>query len=215
MKELTERSRALQETILRSKALLAELTERVAGVLKGRVELPEDKVYVFVPKVYRRPIFLPEIFMAAVDRGVITDRIGLAGPYDPWVIRVLDKQRIAFEVEKAAAATSALDLREQILADPALLAELSQAVAEVLQTHGVTLAADETYAFEAVTLRRPIFAGEVSSLPLPIPKPRRALDRRFAAYAQQPEVDYIPRWFEGIPAPEMLAVLEQIRLTNM
>jgi hypothetical protein len=215
MKELTERSRELQETILRNQALLAELTERVAGVLKGRVDLPEDKVYVFVPKVYRRPIFLPEVFMAAVDQGVIEDRIGLAGPYDPWVIKVLDKQRIAFDIEKAAAVASAEDLRGQILADPALLAELSQAVADVLQTHGVTLAADETYAFEAVTLRRPIFTGEVSSLPLPIPKLRRALDRRFAAYAQQPGMAYIPRWFEGIPAAEMLAVLERMRLTNL
>jgi len=217
MKELRERSRALQEAILRNKALLAELTERVAGVLKGKVEVPEDQVYVLVPKVYRRPIFLPEVFMAAVDQGEIDDRIGLVGPYDPWVVKILDKQRIAFHsVEKGNADDAyAADLREQILADPALFSELSHTVAGVLQEHGIALAPDETYAFDTVTLRRPIFEGEVSATPFPLPKPSEASGGRFAAYRRRPELELMPRWFEGIPAPEMLVVLERMRLTNM
>jgi hypothetical protein len=216
MKELRERSRALQETILRNKALLAELSERVADVLKGRVELPEDQVYVLVPKVYRRPIFLPEVFIAAVDQGVIEDRIGMVGPHDPWVVKILDKQRIAVQaVEKENAYASPADLREQILADPALFAELSNTVAEVLQKHGVTLAADETYAFDALTLRRPIFAGEVSATPLPLPKPPEASGGRFAAYRRPQQVELMPPWFEGVPAPEMLVVLERMRLAGM
>nr|MCU0296526.1 hypothetical protein [Candidatus Nanopelagicales bacterium] len=67
MKELTERSRELQDNILRNQALLRDLSERVAQVLKGQVELPEDTMYLFVPKVYRRPLFLPEVYMTAID----------------------------------------------------------------------------------------------------------------------------------------------------
>lgn len=214
MRELTKRSRALQDSILRNQALLGELSERIAQVLDGRVELPQDQAYVFVPRVYRRPLFLPEIFMAAVD----TDRFPfprpMPGPYDPWIVKILDKERLTLSQVAGPDPTPWKDLRAQILADRVLFADLSDAIAETLEKHGIALDADETYAFEAVMGAKPLFSSQLSATPLPLPKPRRGLHPGMAAHAQaqQVEVDFVTPWDKGIPAPEILVALERLRL---
>lgn len=208
MKELIERSRALRDTILRDPALLKDLSEAVASALAGKVELAADSVYVLAPKVYRRPIFRPEIYMTAIGRDLL-GRIPFPGPLDPWVVHILEKDRIEVAAKRADPTPEpAAELREQILRNPPLFAELSEAIAAVLQRHGVALAPDETYGFEAVTLRRPIFSTEVATPTIPIPPPA------LAAWRAGDEPVPIRRWFEGIPAVEMLAALERLRLAN-
>lgn len=219
MKELTERSRELQDTILRNPSLLKDLSERVAELLKGKVELPEDSVYLFMPKVYRRPLFLPEVYMMAVD----LDRLPhgpwpkpgpFPGPLDPWLVHLLEKARIKdapIPVSHAAKQADptpepAGELHQQILANPTLFVTLSEGIAEVLARHGVSLGQDETYAFEAVTLRRPVFGGELATPVIPLPPPRATL----APWAATPI--HLPRWYQGIPPVEMLVALERLRL---
>jgi hypothetical protein len=215
MRELTKRSQELQDSILRNQALLGELSERIAQVLDGKVKMPEDQAYVFVPRVYRRPLFLPEIFMAAVD----TDRFPFPrpepGPYDPWIVKILDKERLAVSPVADPDPTPWKDLREQILADRVLFADLSDAIAETLEKHGIALDADETYAFEAVMGPKPLFSSQLSALPIPLPRPRRGLHPGMAAHAhvqQQVGVHFVTPWDKGIPAPEILVALERLRL---
>jgi hypothetical protein len=205
MKELVHRSQELQEQILRNKALLQALTETTAEVLKGRVEIPDDQVYVFIPRVYRRPLFVPEIFMSAASDLAYRYPRPEPGPLDPWLVKVLDAHRFDIAAQAPSREGVNVDLREQITRDAELLATLSDSIAGILDEHGISLQADETYGFEAVTLRRPIFKVQASALP-------RSLMHRHAAHAQQWEA-HLPRWYQGIPAPEMLVAMEQMRLT--
>jgi len=214
MKELKERSRALAETVLRDPALLKELSERIHQVLKEKVDLPEDQVYCFVPRVYRRPLFLPEVFIAAAEQADIFDPGVFPGPMDPWIVKVLDAQRLSPGEATGPTPEPARALRDQIISDQALLGELSQAISEVLAAHGVSLNDDETFAFEARTLRQPLFTSQMSSLPLPIPGPSALRVRRMSDYGRH-QTAYLPPWFEGVPPPEMLAVLERMRLETM
>jgi hypothetical protein len=214
MKELKERSRALAETISRDPALLGELSERIHQVLKDKVSLPEDQVYCFVPRVYRRPLFLPEVFVAAAEEAHVIDPGVFPGPLDPWVVTILDAQRLAGGEAMKPQPVPWHVLRDQILADQALLGELSQAISKVLAAHGVTLNADETFAFEARTLRRPLFASQVSSLPLPIPGPGTPRVPRTVDIGRY-QTAFLPPWFEGVPPPEMLALLERTRLQKV
>lgn len=212
MKELTERSRELQDTILRNQALLRDLSERIAQILKGQVELPEDSLYLFVPKVYRRPLFLPEVYMTAIDPDRLHWPRPFPGPLDPWIVHILEKERLP-SAGKLAGPTPepAAPLQTQILGNPALFVALSEGIAEVLVRHGVTLGPDETYGFAAVTMRRPIFRGEAETPTLPLPPPRQAPAQWHDWRAAQEQLR-IPRWFEGVPVPELLVELEQMRL---
>jgi hypothetical protein len=212
MKELIHRSRQLQDSIMGNKALLGELCERIAQVLDGRVELPDDQTYVFVPRVYRRPLFLPEIFVAAQPLGTGPIPRPEPGPYDPWIVKILDRERLDIATAAGPDPTPWKDLREQIMADQALLAELSDAIAGVLGNHGVALAADETYAFEAVTAAKPRFSSQLAATPMQILRPPRATSRSMALFERYEQLDFIPRWYEGVPAPELLAALETQRL---
>jgi hypothetical protein len=219
VRELTERSQALQDAILNSPALLAELVERIAKGLKGKIELPEGSTYLFTPKVYRRPAFLPEIYIQASAELTIPP-IPFPGPLDPWLVKILERQRLVSVDDAHAGKPTAgafKDLNTQILASPALLGELSTAIAEVLERHGIKLAADETYAFEAVALEKPIFGGLAAEYqPARMPATARALAQvPAAALAPTAELPLFKRWWQGIPAPEFLIALEKTRLQSV
>ncbi len=68
MKEKIEDSRELRDRILRDKELLRDLSEKIGEILKGKVEIGEDEAYTFVPFVYEKPVFAPEIFAGPVQR---------------------------------------------------------------------------------------------------------------------------------------------------
>ncbi|NCA70800.1 MAG: hypothetical protein EOM91_11965 [Sphingobacteriia bacterium] len=208
MQELTERSRALRDDILRNQALLRDLSERIAQILKGQVKLPENTLYLFVPKVYRRPVFLPEVYMTAIDPDLFPWPQPFPGPLDPWIVHILEKERLPIADNQVDPTPQpATPLQTQILSQPALFVALSEGIAEVLARHGVNLAADETYGFEAMTMPRPTFRGEAQSPTLALASQAHGQARRLAWEQMR-----IPRWFEGIPKPELLAELDRMRL---
>jgi hypothetical protein len=85
---IPKRSEELRQTILGSPALLKALSEKVADVLGDSVALPENTTYVFVPRVYSRPTFWPEVYATASVRERIP--FGGAGPLDPEIAKVMD-----------------------------------------------------------------------------------------------------------------------------
>jgi hypothetical protein len=222
MKVNQKRSEELQQTILTSPDLLRELSEKVAGVLGDRVTLSEGATYVFVPRVYSRPTFWPEVYATAS----IIERIpfGGAGPLDPQVAKQLNEMRVAYQtVEDPSPEPANSRLRREILHNPELFLQLSETLAEVLTQHGVTFAKDETYAFIPVIVKKPVFSGQLAwGTPMPIPPSRPAM--RVASDRVVAHFDYYEFNFEfeyeldpgtiidGIPAPEILQALEQQRI---
>jgi len=229
MKEIRNRSDELQQTILGSPALLKALSEKVAAVLGDRVELPDDTTYVFVPKVYSRPTFWPEVYATGSKLEVIP--FGGAGPLDPEIAKVMDQERITYQTQQEPGTDPTpwklgpdpvpwrSALRRAILRSPELFMQLSESMAAVLAEHGVTFARDETFAFVPVLVKKPVFAGEMAASPtLPLPPPRLAA--RFAVHAgwAHHHADEFVWEFDpgviidGIPAPEILQALEQQRI---
>ena len=95
MKMIPKRSEELRQSILGSPALLKALSEKVADVLGDSVALPENTTYVFVPRVYSRPTFWPEVYATASVRERIP--FGGAGPLDPEIAKVMDQERITYQ----------------------------------------------------------------------------------------------------------------------
>jgi hypothetical protein len=145
----------------------------------------------------------------------IPQPIPFPGPLDPWLVKILERHRLNGGAAAQPARpdpTQWKGLNAQILANPALLGELSTAIAEVLERHGLKLAADETYAFEAVTLEQPVFGGLAAEYqPGRMPATARALAQDQVS-ALPTEVRQYKRWWQGIPAPELLNALETARL---
>jgi hypothetical protein len=124
------------------------------------------------------------------------------------IAEILDEQRIAY---KDPTPEPAGDLRRQILQNPELFAELSQAIGEVLKHHGLTLAKGETFGFLPAMKTKPIFIGEVMTPLIPLPPPKT---KRWDGYHQWEQFPEIRRWFDGIPAPEVLVAIEKQRIAH-
>jgi len=62
MEEKIEKSEVLRDRIIKDEKLLKDLSETISGILKGKVKLEDDETFAFVPLVYNRPVFMPEIF---------------------------------------------------------------------------------------------------------------------------------------------------------
>jgi hypothetical protein len=219
MKVIEKRSEELQQAILSNPALLSELSEKVAGVLGGRVSLPEGATYVFVPRVYSRPTFWPEVYATASVSEYIP--FGGAGPMDPHVARQLNEMRISFQAVKDPTPEPAGSsfLRKEILRNPELFMQLSETIAGVLEQHGVGFAKDETFAFIPVVVNKPIFSSQPTwGTPMPIPPSKPVM--RAAVGSAMAHFDYYEFEYEfdpgtiinGIPAPEILQALEQQRI---
>ena len=227
MKEIRKRSEELQQTILGSPALLQALSDKVAAVLGDRVELPDNTTYVFVPKVYSRPTFWPEVYATGSKLEVIP--FGGAGPLDPEIAKIMDQERITYQAQqepdpepwKAGPDPTPWRsaLRKAILRSPELFMQLSESMTAVLAEHGVTFARDETFAFVPVLVKKPVFAGDMVASPtLPLPPPRLAAHLAVHAewlhhHLDEYEWEFDPGVIiDGIPAPEILVALEKMRL---
>jgi hypothetical protein len=225
MKINRKRSEELQQTIMSSPALMRELSEKVAELLGDHIALAEGTSYVFVPRVYTRPVFWPEVYTAAS----VVERIpyGVAGPLDPLIAKRLNKMRFSYKAvtdptPEPAGPTpqpSAALLRKAIMNKPELFMQLSESIAEVLTQHGVTFAKDETFAFIPVVVNRPLFNGQLAATtPIPVPptKPAHLVALGNAMVEIEDDgFDFgtIPGVIiNGIPAPEILLALEKQRI---
>ena len=234
MKEKIEDSRELRGRILRDKELLRDLSEKIAEILNGKVEIGEDETYAFVPLVYKKPIFAPEIFTSVVSIEMIP--FGGAGPLDPEFAVVLEKYRVRDD-EPLPVGKS---LREQILSNKALLNELSEGISKVLMKHGVAFENDETYAFMPVVFKKPVFGHELFTSshvfdphpdpwitsgirafsdaspvmlgPQPEPPDSPTLIARVSTIAQIEKYGILPQPFPGPLDPWLLNVLEESRI---
>jgi hypothetical protein len=201
MQEKIERSEELRDRIIKDEKLLRDLSEAMAGILKGRVKLEEDETFAFVPLVYKKPVFAPEIFTS--EDAIEKIPFGRAGPLDPDILGVLEKFRLRND-DPVPIKT----LREQILGNRALLNELSVGISKVLMQHGVAFETDETYAFLPVVFKKPVFTPE------PVPwKPvgiRAFADTSLVMLGPQPELPDMPTFLYRVPT--IAALIEKYGL---
>lgn len=228
MKVIRKRSEELQQAIIRNRKLLKDLSDTVAEVMSNKIELPQNVTYVFVPRVYTRPAFWPEVYAMASIWDYIP--FGGAGPMDPQIAIHLEKGRLAYKADPTPEpAQSSLgptpepsqpSLRESILGNPDLFMPLSEAIAKVLANHNITFNTNETFAFIPVAVKKPIFKGQLpTGIPLNNPHSLPAMmiaEQRMwwrLYYVEEFDIEIDPGTIiDGIPAPELLVALEQQRL---
>lgn len=225
MKEKIERSEELRNSIIKNEKLLRDLSDTISRILKGKVKLKDDETFAFIPLVYNKPVFMPEIFTSE-DRIAKIPSFGIAGPLDPDILDILEKFRVKYDEP-----VPVISLREQILSNKALLNELSISISEVLKEHGVTFERDETYAFMPVVFKKPIFGPELfasspvlqpipdTSLvmlgPQPEPPDFPVILTRISSIALIEKYRIIPRPFPGPLDPWLLNELEKYRIQKM
>ena len=218
MKEKIEDSRELRDRILRDTELLRDLSEKVAGILKGKVEIGEDEAYTFVPLVNKKSAFAPEIFAgprAEVGPWWWCRYWPICGLPPVEFLKVIEKYRITEKTSQ-----SGMTLREQILSNKALLQELSEAVSSALNAHGVAISEDVMYVFSPVVYKKPTFAHEMFKDVTPAafadmvaadPTPQPAIASATALRASESVSWRIVTPIDGIPAPELLYAMDMFR----
>lgn len=228
MEEKIEKSEVLRDRIIKDEKLLKDLSETISGILKGNVKLEDDETFAFVPLVYNRPVFMPEIFASCETVVGKIPSFGIAGPLDPEFAVMLEKNRVRND-EPLPVGKS---LREQILSNKMLLKELSVGISKVLVKHGVAFENDETYAFLPVVFKRPVFTPEpvpwitsgihafregspVMLGPQPEPPDSPTILARVSTIALIEKYGILPQPFPGPLDPWLLNVLEKYRIQKM
>ncbi len=227
MQEMIERSEELRNRIIKDEKLLKDLSDTISKILKGKVKLEDDETFAFVPLVYKKPIFMPEIFTSYEATIEKIPSFGIAGPLDPDVLGVLEKFRVRDD-DPVPITT----LREQILSNKALLNELSVGISKVFRAHGVAFESDETYAFLPVVFKKALFGPELFSSVMISPQPEPPLRISLSSVKISP-LPIPPKWyrvstialiekdgilpqpFPGPLDPWLLNVLEEYRIQKM
>jgi len=231
MREKIETSKELRDRIIRDEILQRDLSEKVAEILNGKVKIEEDEAYTFVPIVYEKPVFAPEILagpanVAASRMYAIRSKYSHGWPrWWPWWIglpapeflRILEELRL-WETDPTP--EPAIPLGEQIVRNRDLLRDLAEGVSEILTKHGVVVSEDVMYVFSPMVYKRPIFAHElfmgvyasefapeILAGPTPEPSAEAAVKLLAAERTAIPWHDIGP--IDGIPAPEIFYALEQ------
>lgn len=227
MREKIETSKELRDRIIRDERLQRDLSEKVAEILNGKVKIEEDEAYTFVPIVYEKPVFAPEILAGPAN--MAASRIyatGLKYRYVwPWWIglpapeflHILEELRL-WETDPTP--ELAIPLGEQIVRNTYLLKDLAEGVSEILTKHGVVVSEDVMYVFSPMVYKRPIFAHElfmgvhasefaqeILAGPTPQPTAEVAVKLLAAERIAIPWHDIGP--IDGIPAPEIFYALEK------
>lgn len=214
MEEKIERSAELRYRISKDEKLLRELSETIAKILKGKVEIADGETFAFVPLVYKKPVFMPEAFTTNVAMEKIP--FGGAGPLDPDIMTMLENFRV-MDSNPLPATT----FREQILGSKALMKELSEGISKILMTHDIKFEDNETYAFLPIVLKKATFGPEVftSSLaklgPQPEPPDQPELLGRISTITLIEQYGIIPSPFPGPLDPDLLNVLDRFRIGKM
>ena len=230
MREKIETSKELRDRIVRDEKLQRDLSEKVAEILNGRVKIGEEEAYTFVPIVYEKPVFAPEILagpanVAASRMYAIGSKYRYGWPWWwPWwvglpapeFLHILEKLRLG---ETDPTPQPAIPLGEQIVRNRDLLRDLAEGVSDVLNEHGVVISEDVMYVFSPIVYKKPIFAHELFmgiraaefapemlAGPMPVPSVEAATNLM--------AVDSASMWhivgpIDGIPAPEIFYALEQ------
>lgn len=226
MEEKIEKSKELRDRIIKDEKLLKDLSETISGILKGKVKLEDDETFAFAPLVYKKPIFMPEIFTSEDAIGQKIPSFGIAGPLDPDILGVLEKYRVRDDDPVP------ITFREQILSNKALLNELSVGISKVFRAHGVAFENDETYAFIPVVFKKPVFTPEpipwkpvvirafadaspVMLGPQPEPPDSPTILARVSTIALIEKYGILPQPFPGPLDPWLLNVLEKYRIQKM
>ncbi|MHC1623757.1 MAG: hypothetical protein ACXQTR_04115 [Candidatus Methanospirareceae archaeon] len=231
MREKIETSKELRDRIIRDEILQRDLSEKVAEILNGKVKIEEDEAYTFVPIVYEKPVFAPEILagpanVAASRMYAIGSKYSHGWPWWwPWWIglpapeflRILEELRLW---ENDPTPEPAIPLGEQIVRNRDLLRDLAEGVSEILTKHGVVVSEDVMYVFSPMVYKRPIFAHELftgvhaaefapETLAGPTPQPSAEVAAKLLAVERIaiPWHDIGP--IDGIPAPEIFYALEK------
>lgn len=223
MKEKIENSEELRDRILRDEKLLSDLSEKISEILNGKVEIGEDEAYTFVPFVFKKPIFAPEVLLG--PNMLDNDRLSWwwwVGLPVPELLEALEQYRVNELTPKPG-----MPLAKQIIGNKELFRELSECVSSVLKEHGVVISEDVMYVFSPIVYKKPIFAPEMlmSVIPsqfvtnvsgdqikvLPIPLPGQA-KWFLASEVYTPSIPMPPpKPVDGIPAPELLHALDRFR----
>lgn len=169
------------------------------------------------------------------------DPMSFCGPMNRITLDLLEKYRLVDRLAddptpepiiESPAKKQVLGLMRQIVSNKVLMEELSTSLDNILQTNGITVKENQGYVFVPVLFETPIYAqkiGEFDDL-----EQLRAFGPRIVA---NPNTDRIPlepisgiiaiklagqqylvpavnmqfRWYEGIPAPEMLRAMNVMR----
>lgn len=226
MREKIENSKEFRDRILEDENLLKNLSEKISGILEGKVEINEDESYTFVPLVYKKPVFVPELFIGPVVgilphehigplQGIIIPRWWWQGIPSPEILHHLEKYRVTEQIPRRA-----MSLGEQILNNQKLLGKLTEGISSVLKEHGVAISEDVSYMFSPIVYKKPTFAHEMfmdvgcsafSPAVLAAPTPEPSIEAMAELRASEPHLmpKHIIGPIDGIPAPELLHALER------
>jgi hypothetical protein len=224
MKEKIENSEELRDRIVRDEKLLSDLSEKISEILHGKVEIGEDEAYTFVPFVFKKPVFAPEVLLG--PNMLDTKHLSWwwwAGLPVPELLEALEQYRL-----NELTPEPGMPLAKQIIGNKELFRELSECVSSVLKEHGVVISEDVMYVFSPIVYKKPIFAPEmlmsvipsqfltimsgdqIKATPLPLPGPAKWL---LASEVYTPVIPLPPPTpVDGIPAPELLYALDRFRL---
>lgn len=224
MNEKIENSEELRDRIVRDEKLLKDLSEKISEILHGNVEIGEDEAYTFVPFVFKKPVFAPEVLLG--PNMLDNDRLPWwwwEGLPVPELLEALEQYRLNEFTPKPD-----MPLQKQIIGNRELFRELSECVSNVLKEHGVVISEDVTYVFSPIVYKKPIFAPEmlmcvipsqfvtimsadqIKATPIPLPGPAKWL---MASEVYSPVIPLPPPTpVDGIPVPELLYALDRFRL---
>jgi hypothetical protein len=178
--------------LLGNKALLAELSETVAGALQEKGLLADDLGFTLVPLVCNRPENLADLFVNALgpqpeppdleaftaQRGRLYNTLSLppviGKPLPPWwwwwiglppmdFLLWLEQQRLSdvpVAEQTGLPTRESADFARRIMADRALVTQLSSTIERLFSKYGLVMEAGKTYVFAPAVYQRPVFAGE-------------------------------------------------------
>lgn len=224
MKEKIENSEELRDRIVRDEKLLSNLSEKISEILHGKVEIGEDEAYTFVPFVFKKTVFAPEVLLG--PNMPDNDRLSWwwwVGLPVPELLEALEQYRLNEFTPKPG-----MPLQKQIIGNKELFRELSECISSVLKEHGVVISEDVTYMFSPIVYKKPIFAPEmlmsvipsqfvtfmsgdqIKAIPITLPGTAKWL---LASEVYSPMIPLpLPTPVDGIPIPELLYALDRFRL---
>ena len=213
---------SLIRRLLDEQALLTELSATVAEPLLERCLLADGLTFTLVPRVYARPKTVADLFVAALGpqpeppdleaySGLVARLPAGIRHRPPWwwwiglppmdFLLWLDRLRLSnipVEEQSGLPTRESADFARCIMADKALVMELSGKVARLFSRYGLVMEAGKTYVFTPLVYEQPVFVGSVFAPQL----------IESAAHAPHGAVEWINP-IDGIVPPELHRVVHR------